>query len=54
MAGLPRAESEKMAVSERIDNNKEVNYGFTQQEAIDEASRCMRCYYIAMTVVWDG
>ena len=51
VAGLPRAESEKMAVSERIDNNKEVNYGFTQQEAIDEASRCMRCYYIAMTVV---
>jgi formate dehydrogenase beta subunit len=29
-------------------NNKEVNLGFTQEEAMSEADRCMRCYYIAM------
>ncbi len=51
IAGLPREVSEKMEVDERKDNNKEVNFGFTQEEAIREAERCMRCYYIAMTAV---
>jgi formate dehydrogenase beta subunit len=51
MPGLPREVSEKMAVDLRIDNNKEVNFGFTQQEAISEADRCMRCYYISMLAV---
>jgi formate dehydrogenase beta subunit len=40
--------SEKLDVNIRIDNNKEVNLGFTQEEALAEAERCMRCYYIAM------
>jgi formate dehydrogenase beta subunit len=51
LAGLDREVSEKMAVEDRIDNNKEVNFGFTQQEAISEAERCMRCYYISMLAV---
>ncbi len=51
LPGLPRQESEKLSVEERRDNNREVNLGFTQEEAIAEAERCMRCYYIAMTAV---
>ena len=51
MPGLPRAVSEKLSVEERKDNNKEVNLGFTGDEAIAEAERCMRCYYISMVAV---
>ena len=51
MPGLPRAVSQKLGVEERKTNNKEVNLGFTGQEAISEAERCMRCYYIAMVAV---
>ncbi len=51
LPGLPRQVSEKLGVQERRDNNREVNLGFTQEEAIAEAERCMRCYYIAMTAV---
>jgi formate dehydrogenase beta subunit len=51
MPGLPRANSEKLGVDERKDNNKEVNLGFTGEEAIAEAERCMRCYYISMVAV---
>lgn len=49
--GLPRQESEKLSVPGRIDNNKEVNLGFTGEEALSEAQRCMRCYYISMVAV---
>ncbi len=48
LPGLPREQSEVLSVPERIDNNREVNLGFTQEQARDEADRCMRCYYIAM------
>ncbi|MEA3455416.1 MAG: FAD-dependent oxidoreductase [Campylobacterota bacterium] len=51
MPGIPRQESEKLGVEERKDNNQEVNLGFTGEEAIAEAERCMRCYYISMVVV---
>jgi formate dehydrogenase beta subunit len=51
MSGLKREVSEKLAVSERIDNNREVNFGFTNEEALRESERCMRCYYIAMTAI---
>ena len=51
MPGLPRAVSEKLGVDERKTNNKEVNLGFTGEEAIAEAERCMRCYYISMVAV---
>ena len=49
--GEPRQESEKLGVNDRMTNNVEVNFGLTRQEAIDEASRCMRCYYIGMVAV---
>ncbi|SFV75518.1 Glutamate synthase [NADPH] small chain [hydrothermal vent metagenome] len=48
LPGLPRQQSTILDVDDRKDNNKEVNLGFTQEEAISEADRCMRCYYIAM------
>jgi formate dehydrogenase beta subunit len=51
MKGLPREVSEKLSTEARIDNNREVNLGFTQEEAIAEAQRCMRCYYISMVAV---
>ncbi len=48
LPGLPRAHSEVLDVDIRKENNMEVNFGFTQEQAISEAERCMRCYYIAM------
>jgi len=51
LPGLPREVSIKLDVDDRKTNNKEVNLGFTQEEAMSEADRCMRCYYIAMTAV---
>jgi formate dehydrogenase beta subunit len=51
MPGIPREESEKLGVEERKTNNREVNLGFTGEEAISEAERCMRCYYISMVAV---
>jgi formate dehydrogenase beta subunit len=51
MPGLPREESEKLATEVRKDNNKEVNLGFTAEEAQAEAERCMRCYYLGMVAV---
>ncbi len=51
IAGLPREVSEKLDVETRKYSQDEVNFGFTRKQAIDEASRCMRCYYIAMVAV---
>jgi len=51
MPGIPREVSEKLSVDERKTNNLEVNLGFSGEEAIAEAERCMRCYYIAMVAV---
>ena len=51
MPGIPRQVSEKLGVDERKDNQREVNLGFTGEEAISEAERCMRCYYISMVAV---
>ncbi len=51
VAGLPREVSEKMDVETRKSGQDEVNFGFTQEQAVNEASRCMRCYYIAMVAV---
>ena len=51
VAGLPREVSEKLDSDYRIDKQDEVNFGFTQEQAVNEASRCMRCYYIAMVAV---
>jgi len=51
LEGIKRECSEKLPVDIRKDNNLEVNQGFTRKQAIEEASRCMRCYYIAMVEV---
>lgn len=51
IAGLPRQESKKLGIEIRKTNNQEVNFGLTGEEAIAEAERCMRCYYIAMVAV---
>jgi len=51
MPGIPREVSQKLETDERKDNNKEVNLGFTGEEALSEAERCMRCYYISMVAV---
>ena len=48
LPGLPREHSEILDVDIRKVNNMEVNFGLTQDQAISEAERCMRCYYIAM------
>jgi len=48
LPGLVREESVKLESDVRKDNHNEVNLGFTQEEALSEAERCMRCYYIAM------
>jgi len=48
LPGPPRQHSEVLTVDERRDNNREVKYALTQEEAMSEADRCMRCYYIAM------
>jgi len=51
VAGLPREVSEKLDTEYRKSSQDEVNFGFTQEQAVNEASRCMRCYYIAMVAV---
>ena len=51
VAGLPREVSQKLDVDIRKNSQDEVNFGFTQEEAVNEATRCMRCYYIAMVAV---
>jgi formate dehydrogenase beta subunit len=48
LPGLPREQAEVLDVDVRKFNNMEVNLGFTQEQALSEADRCMRCYYIAM------
>lgn len=48
LPGLPRQEAEIVDVDIRKFNNVEVNIGYTQDQAMAEADRCMRCYYIAM------
>ncbi|WP_295022049.1 FAD-dependent oxidoreductase [Sulfurimonas sp.] len=48
LKGVPRQHSEVLDIEYRKQNNEEVNLGFTQEEAMSEAERCMRCYYIAM------
>ena len=48
LPGIPREHSSVLDTAFRKTNNKEVNLGFTQEQALSEADRCMRCYYIAM------
>ncbi len=51
LAGISREQAEVLSVDERKHNNREVNLGLTQEQAIAESERCMRCYYIAMAAV---
>lgn len=51
LGGLRRNNSKKLDVDYRVQNNDEVNLGFRQDQAITEAERCMRCYYIGMLAV---
>lgn len=51
LPGVPREQSEIVPADVRKYNNVEVNLGFTQEQAIAESERCMRCYYIAMVAV---
>ena len=48
LPGLARQQSAVLDVDIRKTNNEEVVFGFTQEQALAEADRCMRCYYIAM------
>ncbi|PAF47340.1 formate dehydrogenase [Helicobacter sp. 12S02634-8] len=51
LGGILRTESKKAPPQERKNSFLEVNAGLSNQEALQEAQRCMRCYYIAMAVV---
>lgn len=51
LSGNKREISNKLDSSYRARNFEEVNLGFTNEMAITEAQRCMRCYYISMCVV---
>jgi len=51
MPGIPREVSEKLGTDARKSNYKEVNFGFSNEQATSEADRCMRCYYISMVAV---
>lgn len=51
LSGNTRAVSDKLQPEYRASNFEEVNLGFDNEMAINEAQRCMRCYYISMCVV---
>ena len=46
----PRCHLEPRPVEERISDFNEIEYGYSPDEAIREAERCLRCYRIAMFV----
>ena len=49
VSGRDRATMPAIPPKERIGNFDEIELGFSEQTAIDEAERCMRCYRIIMT-----
>lgn len=49
VSGLERAKMPAIAPRERVGNFDEVELGFSEQVAVAEAERCMRCYRIVMT-----
>ncbi|MDR2905065.1 MAG: FAD-dependent oxidoreductase [Helicobacteraceae bacterium] len=51
LGGAKRGESAKLSVKERKDNHREVKFALDAATAYEEASRCMRCYYIAMVAL---
>jgi hypothetical protein len=46
----PRCALEMRPAEERISDFEEIECGYTPEEAIREAERCLRCYRIAMFV----
>lgn len=38
-------------MDERLNSFEEVETGYSLEQAIEEASRCMRCYQIAMVAL---
>lgn len=50
----PRAEMPTVEPVARIGNFQEVELGFTQDQAYEEARRCMRCFRIVMTTDAPG
>ncbi len=51
ISGNKREISDKLQPQYRAKNFEEVNLGLSRGDAISEAQRCMRCYYISMCVV---
>jgi NADPH-dependent glutamate synthase beta subunit-like oxidoreductase len=49
ISGLERAKMPALQPEERLGNMNEVELGFSEQTAVAEAERCMRCYRIIMT-----
>ncbi len=49
VAGLERAKMPALPPEARVGNLDEVELGFSEQTAVEEAERCMRCYRIIMT-----
>lgn len=49
--GLERAKNQTVEPQKRKQSFIEVNHGLLNQDAFNEAQRCMRCYYIAMAVM---
>lgn len=48
LGGLKRTEMPQLPIETRIHNFEEVETGFAASSAIQEASRCLRCYRIAL------
>jgi formate dehydrogenase beta subunit len=48
-SGLERAKMPALPPKQRIGNLDEVELGFSEQTAVAEAERCMRCYRLIMT-----
>jgi NADPH-dependent glutamate synthase beta subunit-like oxidoreductase len=50
LSGDPRAAMPSLPVGNRANSFVEVDFGFDEATALSEASRCLRCYRIIMTV----
>jgi formate dehydrogenase beta subunit len=51
LSGLPKSTMECMPVDTRIQTFEEVESGFDAESAIRDASRCLRCYRVAVIAV---
>ncbi len=51
VGGLDRAKMPALSPEHRVGNFDEIELGFSEQTAVAEAERCMRCYRLIMTAV---